>query len=567
MRCLRTPLSAYIRLMVSTAVMFGVFGVVTGAQKDPGTTPAAAPVQSAPWEDPLGRSTPRGTVIGFFDAARAGDYDLAARYLDARGARAEALARELFTVLDARLPARLTRISGAPDGPAKGLTASREIVGTIKGPKGAVNIVVERLSRGDPGPVWLFSAGTLEAIPAVHGEIVNDRQNAILPEFLVSSRFAGIRLMDWLAVLLGLPLLYFATFPLNRVLTPLIGRVWRRVFRGPDTNTRTVLPVPARILIVLLAGSWLVSTLPLSLVVRQLWSSAAGLTAAATVAWLLILLNGEIERHLQRRISPSNAGASLLRLLRRSADVLVLVGALIVMLTQLGIDPTPALAGLGVGGIAVALAAQKTLENVIAGASLIFDRAVRVGDVLKMGDVLGTVDHIGLRSTRIRTMDRTVVSVPNGQIANVSLETLSSRDKFWFHPVVGLRYETTPAQLRGVVDGLRRLLEGCPLVDPDSVRVRFFRLGSFSLDIDVCAYLRARDPNHFLEIQEELLFEVTEVVSRAGTAIAFPSQTMYVANVPPAMPGREGAVDVAARLQESTAPTFHGSTVAGSAVR
>ena len=561
------PLCAYIRLMSSCAVMFGVLGAVACAQTDPGTPPAA-PAPSVPWEDPLGRSTPRGTVIGFFDAARAGDYVLAARYVDARGARAEALARELFIVLDARLPARLTRISDEPDGPAKGLTLSREIVGTIEGPKGSVSIVVERLSRGDPGPIWLFSAGTLEAIPAVHDEIVKNRKNAILPEFLVSSRFAGIRLMDWLAVLLGLPLLYVAMIPLNRVLTPLIGRLWRRVFREPDTIRRNVLPVPARILIVLLAASWLVSTLPLSLVVRQLWSSAAGLTAVATVAWLLILLNGEIERHLQRGISPSNAAAaSLLRLVRRSADVLVLVGALFVILSQLGIDPTPAIAGLGVGGIAVALAAQKTLENVIAGASLLFDRAVCVGDVLKMGDVLGTVDHIGLRSTRIRTMDRTIVSVPNGQIANVSLETLSSRDKFWFHPVVGLRYETTPAQLRAVVDGLRRLLDRCPLVDPSSVRVRFVRLGSFSLDIDVCAYLRARDLNHFLEIQEELLFEVTEVVSRAGTAIAFPSQTMYVANVPPAMPGREGAVDEAVRLQESTAAAFHRSGVAGSGVR
>jgi MscS family membrane protein len=147
-----------------------------------------------------------------------------------------------------------------------------------------------------------------------------------------------------------------------------------------------------------------------------------------------------------------------------------------------------------------------------------------------MGDMQGTVDHIGLRSTRIRTLDRTVVSVPNGQIANVSLETLSARDKFWFHPVVGLVYETTPEQLRQVVDHIRQLLDGHPLVDASSVRVRFIRLGAFSLDIDVFAYLLARDWNHFLEIQEQLLFGITEIVSRVGTSIAFPSQTTYVAN-------------------------------------
>ena len=156
----------------------------------------------------------------------------------------------------------------------------------------------------------------------------------------------------------------------------------------------------------------------------------------------------------------------LVRLLRRTVDLLVIFGGLLAMLRHFGVNLTPALAGLGVGGIAVALAAQKTLENVIAGASLIFDQAVRVGDSLKMGDVLGTVEHIGLRSTRIRTLDRTLVSVPNSQIANVSLESLSARDKFWFHPVVGVRYETTPRQLRTVVDGIRRLLDEHPVDRP-----------------------------------------------------------------------------------------------------
>jgi MscS family membrane protein len=144
--------------------------------------------------------------------------------------------------------------------------------------------------------------------------------------------------------------------------------------------------------------------------------------------------------------------------------------------------------------------------------------------------VQGTVDHIGLRSTRIRTVDRTVVSVPNSQIANVSLETISARDKFWFHPAIGLLYETTPEQLHQVVDDVRRLLTEHTAVDTVSVRVRFFRLGAFSLDVDVFAYVLARDWNHFMEIQEQLLFSITDIISRAGTALAFPSQTTYVAN-------------------------------------
>jgi MscS family membrane protein len=133
-------------------------------------------------------------------------------------------------------------------------------------------------------------------------------------------------------------------------------------------------------------------------------------------------------------------------------------------------------------------------------------------------------------------MDRTIVIIPNSQIANASLETISARDKYWFHPVIGLRCETTPEQLHAVLDGIRGLLEKHRAIDLESVRVRFIRLGASSLDVDVSAYLYARDLNYFLEMQEQLLFEVTEIVRRAGTETAFPSQTLYVVNAPVATP-------------------------------
>jgi MscS family membrane protein len=294
-----------------------------------------------------------------------------------------------------------------------------------------------------------------------------------------------------------------------------------------------VLPAPARLLVLALVSGWVAAYLPLSLMLRQFWSSTASLLVIVAVTWMLMRLSAEVERHMRGRLAATNTAAtSLLRVGRRGVETLLIFAALIATLRHFGVDPTPALAGLGVGGLAVALAAQKTLENVIAGASLIFDQAVRVGDFLKMGEVTGTVDHIGLRSTRIRTLDRTIVSIPNSQIANASLETISERDKFWFHHIVGLRYETTPDQLHMVVDAVRQLLEAHTLVDAASVRVRFLRLGAFSLDVEVFAYFHARDWNHFLEVQEQLLFRVTEIVAGAGTAIAFPSQTMYVAGTP-----------------------------------
>ena len=222
--------------------------------------------------------------------------------------------------------------------------------------------------------------------------------------------------------------------------------------------------------------------------------------------------------------------AAMLRLARRAAEVVIIAAAVLVMVRYFGLNPSAALAGLGIGGIAVALAAQKTLENVIGGLSIVFDRAVRVGDTLKVGETVGTVDYVGLRSTRIRTLERTIVSVPNGQIATVNIETLSARDKFWFHHFVGLRYETTASQMRAVLKGVCDLLGAHSGVEPGGVRARFFRLGPFSLDVEIFAYIRAADWDHFLEIQQDLLLRIMEIVEREGTMIALPSQTVTLAD-------------------------------------
>jgi MscS family membrane protein len=240
------------------------------------------------------------------------------------------------------------------------------------------------------------------------------------------------------------------------------------------------------------------------------------------------LLNGWVEGLVRQRLARRHTGAaSILRLGRRVIDLLAVFVGMLVVLHHFGVNPTAALAGLGVGGIAVALAAQKTLENVIGGASIIFDHPIREGDTLKFAEMLGTVEDIGLRSTRIRTPDRTVVSVPNGQIANASLENFSIRDKFWFHPNLSLRWDTTASQMRSVLDGLNDLLAQQPQIERDSIRVRFLRFGTSSLDVEVFAYFFARDWGHFLEIQQELLLHIMEIVQTAGTQMALQSHVVY----------------------------------------
>ncbi len=499
--------------------------------------PVTTEAQPETPKDTLGRNTPRAAVLGFLSAAHKGNAQIAALYLNTplRGESAEALARQLALVLDQRLPARLNLISDVPEGSIPDpLRPDEDIVGTIPTANGDLDILVERIDRGKAGKVWLFSRKTLNSIPEVYEELSTPGVERFLPEFLVKRRLARIPLFEWLAVFVGLPALYLLTGLLNRILVVGVGALRRRLRRSGDLQNLQVLPPAIRLLLVALTIQWLLSRIGLPLLARQFWSTAALFIAMGGCVWLLILLNSWGERYLlaRRRSRNLSGSASVLRLIRRVMDGLVLFAGLLFSLYRFGINPTAAIAGLGVGGIAVALAAQKTLENVIGGISLIADEAVRAGDALKVGEISGTVEDVGLRSTRIRTLDRTLISVPNSQVANMSLETLSARDKFWFHPLVGLRYETTPAQLRSVITGLRKLLHEHGNVDSDTVRVRFVRLGSFTLDVDIFAYVFGSDWNHFLEIQEELLFGVMDVVQRAGAEFAFPSQTMYLAADP-----------------------------------
>lgn len=500
------------------------------------TAPGPAPPSTQPEvpKDSFGRTTPRGTVLGLLGAARKGDYELAAKYLNTRsqGKAASELAHQLALVLDRGLPARLNQISDKPEGSGYDpLKPDQDLIGTISTSRGNVDVLVERVDRSKAGLIWLFSHKTLQLIPDLYEEFDEVSVEEILPEFLVTTRVGGIALFHWLAVFLGLPLFYGATVLLNRLLKPLIRRLRLRLSRKAELPDLEPLPMPVRLLLLAFLIYWTLSKLSLPLLARQFWSNTAAVIAMSACVWLLIDVNSWGEALFLRRLRSRHmaAATSLVRVFRRVIDTLIVFAGIVVGLHYFGLNPTAALAGLGVGGIAVALAAQKTLENVIGGVSLIFDEAVRVGDFLKLGEFSGTVDYIGLRSTRIRTIDRTMVVVPNGQIANMSLEIISSRDKFSFRVPMGLRYETTADQIRVVATAVRELLAQNSWVDQDSVRVKFVRFGPFSLDLEIFAYIFAREWAHFLEIQEELLFSVMEVVQRAGTRMAFPSQTMYLA--------------------------------------
>jgi MscS family membrane protein len=187
----------------------------------------------------------------------------------------------------------------------------------------------------------------------------------------------------------------------------------------------------------------------------------------------------------------------------------------------------PLLAGLGVGGLALALAAQPTIENLIAALMLHADRPVRVGEFCRFGDTLGVVEAIGMRSTRLRTLDHTVLSVPNAEFSKGRVENYSARRKIWYHPRVRLRYETTPDQVRYILVEVRKLLYAHPRVLPDPARIRFVSFGEYSLDLDVFAYVDTKDYGEYLEIAEDLNLRIMDVIKAAGTELAIPATLEY----------------------------------------
>ncbi|HZC44002.1 MAG TPA: mechanosensitive ion channel family protein [Acidobacteriaceae bacterium] len=485
-------------------------------------------------EDPLGRTTPRGTVLGFFSAAYNQKYDVAAQYLDTRahGQSAAILAKQLFFVLDRKLPAKLNNVSNDPLGSLTDpLNSRRELIGTIVTDKGGdVDIYLERVDRHN-GPIWLFSRQTLIDISDVYHEINETTVETIVPDFLLKKYFR-VTIFGWTYFLVFLPLLYLALTLINRVASAGAGYAIRRWTPRKMARNPTILPHPLRLLIIAYTIFTTLHEISLSLVTRQVGSTIAVLILIAAFVWAMFMVNAACEVYFRKRLQKSGrlSATVVLRPFRRMMDLIAIIVGLIWLLYTVGVNPTAALAGLGVGGIAIALSVQKTLENVIGGASLIMGGEVHVGDCIKIGDVVGTIEGVGLRSTRVRTFDRTVVTIPNGQMAVMTLENLSARDQFWLRHLIGVEYETAPDALNSILVEARRLLDSDPRVLPLSARVRFLRFAESSLELEVFAYISATDWNHFLEIQEDLLIKIRQLAASAGANFAYPSRTIHLKN-------------------------------------
>jgi MscS family membrane protein len=485
-------------------------------------------------QDEFGRGTPRRAVAGFLRAARERDYERAARYLDTRGwpkdrqERSALYARALKIVLDQTLWIDLDALSDDPEGRLNdGLPPSRDRIGQIKLPDGrTVDVLLQRVPRPDGVQVWTFAAATVNRLGDLWSAYGYGPLTDFLPLAFFDLEVAGIRLWQWIALLALLPVAWVVAW----LLTAPVVRVLRARESLLANLLRPLLAGPVRLIAMIGIVRAVQEPLRLSIFADTLLAAIERTALVTALAWLGVRLVDVYGQRVITRLVATNRSAMVASVptLGRLVKGVVILLAFVQLLAAFGVNVTAVVAGLGVGGIAVALAAQKTLENFVGGVALLTSQPVHAGDFCRFGEQLGTVEEVGLYATRVRTLERSVVTIPNAQFSNLQLDNLSRREKFWYHPRLTLRYETTPDQIRYVLVEVGKLLLAHPRVDPDPARVRFEAFGAYSLDLGVFAYVHAADFSEFLEVAEDLNLRIMDIVAAAGTSMAFPSQTTYL---------------------------------------
>jgi MscS family membrane protein len=359
----------------------------------------------------------------------------------------------------------------------------------------------------------------------------------LLPAALVEITVLELRLWQWLGILVLVVVAYLLAWMATLVIARAVHTLVVRARITFDEEILRAVTGPLRLLIAVAVFSSALYTLGLPRGFHRTIAGVEKVAAIVALTWVLLRLVDVFAHIVEQRFveRAQRSALSIVPLGRRTLRAFVFVIAAVAVLQNLGFHVTGIIAGLGVGGLAVALAAQRTIEHLFGGLSLITDQPVRVGDFCRFGDSLGTIEDIGLRSTRVRTLDRTVITIPNADFAALAIENFALRDRIRLFTTIGLRYETTPDQLRHVLVELKRMLLAHPKVLPDPARVRFAGFGAYSLDLEFFVYIATADVNEFHAIREDIFLRIMDVVAASGTGFAFPSQTLYV--------GTDGGLD------------------------
>ncbi len=359
-----------------------------------------------------------------------------------------------------------------------------------------------------------------------------ETQDWLLEHLPPSLRAIGPQHLHWWQWL-GLPVLALCAaalaIPLSRLSRALLARLLHRG-QAPGLDRR-LQQVSGPLLL-----GWATLLFALALRWLRLHESASaavyvGIRAAGLLAFYWALSRGiDVLRELLGNSGWGRAPSirALLPLGARVGKVFIIVLAVVAFLSELGYAVTSLIAGLGIGGVAVALGAQKTLENLFGAFSIGADQPFIQGDAVRIGDVAGTVEAVGLRSTRIRTQERTLVTIPNGKLADQQIESFAARDRLLLKTSLQLVYGTSAAQLRAILRGVEAALREQPELFSEGVTVRFVGWSESSLDVEVSAWFATTDWQEFMVIRQELLLQFMEIVEREGSAFAFPTRTVHL---------------------------------------
>lgn len=527
-----SPMRALRLLTLLVAMMLATVGTARAEPSRAGATVAATsatPVTEKPQQDDEASDSPRASMRAFFDLCDRGRYDDAARYVDVpRGTekRAADLTRKLHEVLQERLWIDAERLSGLAQGKKDdALPPGTEELGRVVDARGhpvSIRIVRHESRSAEDEPRWVFAQTTMLGIEAVHASLRGRWVRAHMPAPLMLPGPKGLSYWQWLAV----PVLALACVALGRLLTSAAGALAKRLTAKRAWSLRLIhrlrRPVTVGWALTLF---WLL--LPyLALALRAEDFVERVLRALGYLAFFWALLRAVAvagDEVAEARWSAARPNVrSITGVGVRLGKVVVGALALMFALSELGYPVTTVVAGLGIGGVALALAAQKTVENLFGSVSILADQPFGVGDTIRVDGIEGTVETIGLRSTRMRTIDRTLVIIPNGKLADMRIESLGSRDRSRFATKLSLRRDTSTQQIEAVVRHLEEKLCAHPQVLAGDVSVRLSGIGDWSFDIEVSAPVATLDAREFATVKEQLLLTCMRVVDEAGTQLAVP---------------------------------------------
>jgi MscS family membrane protein len=486
----------------------------------------------------LNRDSPQSSVVSFLEAYHSRDYVKAAKYLDLRKfPRTErlkagsGLAQQLGQVLDRDAQFDVADLKRDPAGnyAVSSSTPDRERVDSFTINGHSLDLDLERVQLRSGLSAWLFSADSIERIPQLARMTSDSSVERYLPDPLVYWSFLDMSLWRWIA----LALLAVLVGGLSRLLSPLMLRLGEPALKriAPRTNWSLLESFWAPLQMILAVAVFRagVEWVEPSARVRPYIERGVALLFFLALAWLGMRIVDLIIRQLAvvLRSRHQSFSYSVLPLASRVVKITILLVMIAAVLSNWGYNTTTIVAGLGVGGIAIALAAQKTIEKFFGGVAVVSDRPVAVGDFCKFGDRMGTVEDIGLRSKRIRTLERTLVTVPNGQFSSMTLENFDQRDKMLFHFTLNLRRDTKPEQVRALLAAITKTLAEHPKLETGPLPVRFVGVGTYSLDLEIFAHVLTKNGDEFMQIQQDLylwILDAVETAGTAGTALALPTQ-------------------------------------------